>query len=286
MKPAFFAMTSLWIMTASAATVRADDRVSLPSGQKIEGELIGEKKSTPWIGDVDSFYGYMTDVPVALKAGDKISIRGTVTGRGRKISIALLDPTGTMIAATARNTHVASAQLVADEVNATGDYVIRLVSDRIGAYSLIAVYPEPGKAGRKGEGRTDSDDPSEPLRSGQTRKGELTGERKTTPWLGFVDSYYGHMTDVPVTLKAGDKITIRASVTGKDRKVAVALLDPSGEMIEATARNQDVGGTQLIAEEVNATGKYLIRVVSDRIGSFSVTATFPEAKGGKSKRGK
>jgi hypothetical protein len=105
-------------------------------------------------------------------------------------------------------------------------------------------------------------------------EGELAGEMRGTPWPEFVDSYYGYMTEHPVTLKAGGKITVSASVTGEKRRVALALLDPSGKIVAATKRNTDVGATRLSVGEVSASGKYQILIVSDRIGAYALTADY------------
>ncbi len=121
-------------------------------------------------------------------------------------------------------------------------------------------------------------DPPE-LQPGKKLEDELVGEMKTTPWLEYVDSYYGYMTDIHVTLKAGDKVTITGTVTGKGRRVAIALLDPSGQMIQATKRDTEVSGTKLEVPEVPASGKYTVRFVSNQRGAYTVKADFPAPKG-------
>ena len=113
----------------------------LKLGEKLEGELTEMGSYVGWPGFVDRYYGYATDITVSLKAGQSISISATVVGQGRKVSVALQDPTGKIIAATQRNTAIKTVQLTVGEVPATGKYKIAVISDQIGAYSLRATGP-------------------------------------------------------------------------------------------------------------------------------------------------
>lgn len=108
-------------------------------------------------------------------------------------------------------------------------------------------------------------------------KDEIVGEMRPTPWPEYVDSYYGYMVEIPVTLKAGDKISIVGTVAGQGRRMAIALVyDKTGKIVAATKRNADVGATRLSVSKVAASGDYTIRVVSSDPGLFTVTADFPQ----------
>ena len=89
-------------------------------------------------------------------------------------------------------------------------------------------------------------------------------------WGGVLS---GYAMDLPIKLKAGQSISMTATVTGKDRKVSMALSDPTGTIIAATKPSSAIKSVQLTAEEVNANGKYMITVVSDRIGPFTLRVT-------------
>jgi len=131
------------VVFAPSFTKADDDAPSLSANKKLQGELVEPRGSiVGWPGFVDRYYGYMTEIPVSLKAGSKISIAGTVLGKGRKVAMALLDPSGQLIAATKRDTDVGSSRLIVDEVGATGKYKIVFISDQIGAFSLTANFPE------------------------------------------------------------------------------------------------------------------------------------------------
>lgn len=120
-------------------STRADDDPIQP-GDKFEGRLT-KMISSPWLKYVDTFYAYGTDVPIRLKAGQRISITATVTGTGRKVSVALLDPDGKMIAASERNTAVTAVMLPVKEVNDTDTFMIRVMSDQRGVFSVETSGP-------------------------------------------------------------------------------------------------------------------------------------------------
>jgi hypothetical protein len=131
------------LLFALPAVAFAADPPELQPGKKLEDELVGNKKDTRWPGFVDFYHDFMVDHIVTLKAGDKITLTGTVTGKGRRLAVALLDPTGQIIAATKRDTDVSGTKLVVDEVPASGKYTVRFVSNQIGAYTVKADYLAP-----------------------------------------------------------------------------------------------------------------------------------------------
>jgi len=127
---------------------RADEE-AIKVGEKFEGELTEMKGYPHWPGYVDTFAGYAAEVPISLKAGQKLSITATVIGKGRKVSVCLLDPTRKIVAASARSTAVKSVQLTAEEVNATGRYTIAVISDQIGAFTVQTAGPSAEKLDEK-----------------------------------------------------------------------------------------------------------------------------------------
>jgi hypothetical protein len=68
---------------------------------------------------------------------------------------------------------------------------------------------------------------------------------------------------------------VTTTVVGKDRKVAVVLIDPSGTAIDGTELRPKAARAKF--EEVSATGTYRLVVVSDRIGAFTLKVTGPPA---------
>jgi RNA polymerase sigma factor (sigma-70 family) len=85
---------------------------------------------------------------------------------------------------------------------------------------------------------------------------------------------WGYAAEVPVTLKAGQSVTVSATVVGKDRDVGVALIDPAGR-VAGTIQESVPFPARLTVEEVNANGKYTVAVVSSQIGPFTVRVTGP-----------
>ncbi len=116
-------------------------------------------------------------------------------------------------------------------------------------------------------------DPPE-LEPGKKLEGELTVESKVK-FVGGVgtSSWAGYLTEQTVSLKAGGKIAITATVLGKGRGVAVWLKDSTGKVIDG---NTDFGKatSKLEVPEVGATGKYTILLISDQIGAYTVKADY------------
>lgn len=137
------------------------------------------------------------------------------------------------------------------------------------------------------------------LKLGEQFKGELTAKEKRTVWATFGLSGIGkdkstlgagpdpnmYAAALPIQLKAGQPVTITATVIGQDRPVGVFILDPEGKRIQASEKEKSAFGfgTQVVLlsrktaeipiEEVSATGKHTIIVVSNRVGAFTVQAT-------------
>lgn len=121
------------------------------------------------------------------------------------------------------------------------------------------------------------------LKVGQQVAGELGGLKKQFAFrppdsmLGrFGDCYYAA---IPITLKAGQEISLTATVTGKTRLIGIQCFDPKGKPTdkEMWTPLQDKTITVTI-DEANAKGKYTIVVFSDKIGPFTLTATSESAE--------
>jgi hypothetical protein len=126
---------------------------------------------------------------------------------------------------------------------------------------------------------------AEGLKLGEKLEGEVKGEAgdRVVKLSGNAQTYpQAYVTEVTVDLKAGQSISISATVIGKDRKVALVLLDPKegskddrlrvAVCIAANTQYSTKSAT-LECEEVNATGKYKILIISDRAGAFTIKAT-------------
>jgi hypothetical protein len=133
------------------------------------------------------------------------------------------------------------------------------------------------------------------LKLGDKFEGELGGRKTTTiryrvsdeptsPLLGGQEGVYA--TSIPITLKAGQAISITASVTGNERIVGIQVFDPTQQRIgvpkprggiqrfgAAPEALASVKSHTLSIEEVNAGGRYTIVVFSDKIGPFTLKAT-------------
>src|SRR5438552_212784 len=107
------------------------------------------------------------------------------------------------------------------------------------------------------------------LQLGEKYEGEVGNTKKEFP----AGTYYG--AELPVTLKAGQPLSVSVTVTGANRGVAVTLLDPTGKKIAETSLVTK--SALLTVKEVNATGTYKIVVVSDQIGPFTLRAIGPSA---------
>jgi hypothetical protein len=109
---------------------------------------------------------------------------------------------------------------------------------------------------------------------GKKFEGELTlPQTRISNVDEFRNTALGYATQLTVALKAGQEILITAQVVGKERKVGILLEDPAGARVVYT--NFKEQRVVLSAEEVSATGKYKITVISDRIGPFTLKATDP-----------
>jgi len=103
-------------------------------------------------------------------------------------------------------------------------------------------------------------------------EGEIGGEPIGFIWYGNSGASFLYMTEIPVTLKAGESISVAAYVTGDGRKVITSLKDPKGKVIGGSKTREDKSA-KFEMQEVNATGKYTIVIGSDLIGQFRVKVT-------------
>jgi hypothetical protein len=125
---------------------RAEDERALTPGEKSEGEIVGQEKA--YIGaDPGGTIGagtplalHQANLKVKLKAGQAVSIKGTVVGKGRKIQLVLRDKTGKTIAATPLV--VKSTILKMEELPSTGNYTVVVGSDQVGAFTVVASVEE------------------------------------------------------------------------------------------------------------------------------------------------
>jgi hypothetical protein len=85
----------------------------------------------------------------------------------------------------------------------------------------------------------------------------------------------GYSSEIPVALNSGQSITLSASVVGTGRTVSLILFDPSHKIAIGFTK-KEINTAQLTVDEVNASGKYTIVVVSDQVGPFSLRATSSE----------
>jgi hypothetical protein len=128
------------VLTFLTPEIRGADPIA--PGEKYEGELSkADKSATTWLNYVDSFYGYIADIPIKLKKGESTTISVTVDGEKRKVSVAVLDPDDVMLVASKRDVDVESTKIELKRVGATGEYKIRIVSDRGGGYTVSTSGP-------------------------------------------------------------------------------------------------------------------------------------------------
>jgi HAMP domain-containing protein len=99
-------------------------------------------------------------------------------------------------------------------------------------------------------------------------------EEKTFLWPGYAGDTKRFALEVPVRLKAGQKIDLTATVVGTNRTVQLALVDPSGKFVETTYYGGKPKTERLVVPEVSSTGVYRVVVASNRIGEFTLTARF------------
>jgi hypothetical protein len=109
--------------------------------------------------------------------------------------------------------------------------------------------------------------------------GNYAAAKFRTKDLGWANGEKGFLSEVPVNLKAGQKLVISVTVRGTDRRVSLVLADKSGEVV-AFSKAPVKRSAQLAVEEVNATGPHVVAVISDRIGAFTLRVDAPSDKGG------
>jgi hypothetical protein len=85
-----------------------------------------------------------------------------------------------------------------------------------------------------------------------------------------------YFSEVPVTLKAGQALRISLTVKGKGRLAGLTLLDPDRKVVAGLVPR--AGPAKLKVEEVGATGKYTILVISNLRGAYTLLATGPREK--------
>jgi len=131
---------------------------------------------------------------------------------------------------------------------------------------------------------------SKGIKLGEDFEGEVGGQKYVigsvgnyarakfrTTNLGWGNGEGGFLTEVPVNLKAGQKVLVSVTVKGTDRKVSVVLADKAGEIVGFT-KAPVKRAAQLAVDEVNATGPHVITVISDRIGAFTLRVDSPSDK--------
>ena len=99
------------------------------------------------------------------------------------------------------------------------------------------------------------------LTLGEKFEGELGETKSSLACLspdGGTSVVTGYVTSIPVTLKAGQGLTATATVVGKDRRVCMHLMDPTGKKIGASVFTKRT--SKLTHEEVSATGRYTMPV--------------------------
>ena len=112
--------------------------------------------------------------------------------------------------------------------------------------------------------------PPKALKIGESFDGEISGESKKHV-LGGKTFGSGYSASIPVALKAGQSITAKATVSGKVRQVHVVLLDPKG--IPVASSTLELKTATVSCDEVSASGKYTLYVISDLTGSFTLEAS-------------
>jgi hypothetical protein len=149
---------------------------------------------------------------------------------------------------------------------------------------LLASGGTPGR-GQEDEKKDDKkgEEKVRPLKLGQKYEGEHKGKReyvslyldkRLSPTFSHEDVY---KVTRPIELEAGDPVSLSVTVTGSGRRVALALQDPAGDFIAVTPTKEfGVKTAKLSVEEVNATGRYTVYVISDRIGNFTLYARKPQ----------
>lgn len=114
-----------------------------------------------------------------------------------------------------------------------------------------------------------ADEPGK-FKVGEPYKGEVGETIKYAPGYAAPSNASGYQAEIPVTLKAGQDISITCTVVGKDRHVLLILLDPTGKQIGLS--KSGVKTTSFKVEEVSATGEYKIQVFTSLIGPYELWA--------------
>jgi len=105
---------------------------------------------------------------------------------------------------------------------------------------------------------------------GTTNAARAKGKIAGLDFLSYVTA------TVPVTLKAGQSIQIKARVYGDDRQVSISLLDPAGKLTTGTGLMKST--TTLDIKEVPDDGKFTIEVVSSHVGRFELLVISDQEK--------
>jgi len=113
-----------------------------------------------------------------------------------------------------------------------------------------------------------ADEPGK-FKFGEPYKGDVGDTLVVSPYVGT--AYSAYPAEIPVTLKAGQDLSITCTVVGKDRHVLLMLLDPKGKQIGVSTSG--VKTTSLKVEEVSANGEYKIQVFTSLIGPYELWAT-------------
>jgi len=132
------------------------------------------------------------------------------------------------------------------------------------------------------------------IKLGETFEGEIGKDQKLAGywWLkgdkNPTNDPNLYQAAIPVTLKAGQGITIAATAAGQDRFVGIRLVDPAGKRIkedpdlDTTVSGHETAMTwvapkaaEITVKEVAASGKYTIVVVSNRVGGVTVKTSSP-----------
>jgi hypothetical protein len=113
------------------------------------------------------------------------------------------------------------------------------------------------------------------LKPGESYKGTLTeaDEDYVDNWPGWNDSFTAKIRKIPIHLEEGESVTLEATVSGENRKVSLVLRDPTGKIIKASKRNEEVKKVTITASDLPVTGNYTILVLSTDIGGFNLTTT-------------
>jgi hypothetical protein len=76
-----------------------------------------------------------TQVPITLKAGQSFTCSAVVTGTGRQVFLALINPAGRYVARN-QGWGVKTTELQVEELSTSGTYKIEVWSDQVGSFTL------------------------------------------------------------------------------------------------------------------------------------------------------